>query len=61
MGDILFLAISFIFLRSHSRTCTCATGCGERVTVSIESIVMLSISIVLTVYLVWALLRPEDF
>ena len=47
MGDNLFLAISFIFF--------------ERVTVSIESIVMLSISIVLTVYLVWALLRPEDF
>jgi K+-transporting ATPase KdpF subunit len=29
--------------------------------VSTESIVMVSISIALTVYLLWAILRPEDF
>lgn len=28
---------------------------------SIESIVMLGICLLLTAYLVWALLRPEDF
>jgi K+-transporting ATPase KdpF subunit len=28
---------------------------------SVESIVMLSICLLLTAYLVWALLRPEDF
>jgi K+-transporting ATPase KdpF subunit len=30
-------------------------------TMSIESIVMLGICLLLTAYLVWALLRPEDF
>ena len=41
--------------------CTCASACAEENLVTIESIVMVGISLVLTVYLFWALLRPEDF
>ena len=34
---------------------------AEERAVHLESIVMVGICVMLTVYLVWALLRPEDF
>jgi K+-transporting ATPase KdpF subunit len=40
---------------------TRVSACGEENAVNIESAVMVVISLLLTVYLVWALLRPEDF
>jgi len=41
--------------------CTPAADCAEENTVNIETITVLGICCLLTVYLVWALLRPEDF
>jgi K+-transporting ATPase KdpF subunit len=41
--------------------CTAAAACAEEDAVNIESVALLAICFLLTVYLVWALLRPEDF
>ena len=38
-----------------------AIVCVEEKAVSFESVVIVAICLLLTVYLVWALLRPEDF
>jgi K+-transporting ATPase KdpF subunit len=38
-----------------------AIVCVEENVVSFESAAMVAICLLLTVYLVWALLRPEDF
>ena len=50
----------FHFSRSQSDMSSSATEFGE-CAMSLESIIMLAISAVTTVYLVYALLRPEKF